>query len=218
MADKGEIKLVLLGSGSVGKSAITIRFITGNFVETYDPTIEDAYRKELEVDGSTHTLDILDTAGQEEFHSMRGEYIRDGQGFILVFDLMDKATLDEIESIYEEIDQHKEEEEAPILLVGNKCDVPEDEWQVKQEDVDRVLEHLPCSKFMRTSAKSSINIEEAFKEIVRMVLDPPVDDDGDAEDKDGEDENKADNKKEKNNSKQDKDDESNTRRCHCTLM
>lgn len=54
-----------MGSGGVGKSALTIQFIQGNFVEKYDPTIEDSYRKQIEVDGKACMLDILDTAGQE---------------------------------------------------------------------------------------------------------------------------------------------------------
>ena len=60
-----EYKFVVLGSGGVGKSALTIQFIQGNFVEKYDPTIEDSYRKQIEVDGKACMLDILDTAGQE---------------------------------------------------------------------------------------------------------------------------------------------------------
>lgn len=58
-----EYKIVVLGSGGVGKSALTVQFVQGVFVEKYDPTIEDSYRKQVEVDGQQCMLEILDTAG-----------------------------------------------------------------------------------------------------------------------------------------------------------
>ena len=60
-----EFKLVVVGGGGVGKSAITIQLIQSHFVDEYDPTIEDSYRKQCVVDGQQVILDILDTAGQE---------------------------------------------------------------------------------------------------------------------------------------------------------
>jgi len=96
-----EYKVVMLGSGGVGKSALTVKFVTGQFAERYDPTVEgkpiqreyyniqmfsDFYRKEIEVNREPATLEILDTAGTEQFASMRDLYIRNGQGQILNFD------------------------------------------------------------------------------------------------------------------------------------
>jgi len=71
-----EFKVVVLGSGGVGKSALTVQFVSGCFIEKYDPTIEDFYRKEIEVDNSPCVLEILDTAGTEQFASMRDLYIK----------------------------------------------------------------------------------------------------------------------------------------------
>ena len=62
-AEMREYKIVVLGSGGVGKSALTVQFVQGIFVEKYDPTIEDSYRKQVEVDGQQCMLEILDTAG-----------------------------------------------------------------------------------------------------------------------------------------------------------
>eukprot|EP00968_Pinguiococcus_pyrenoidosus_P011283 scaffold903_cov262-Pinguiococcus_pyrenoidosus.AAC.18 len=73
-----DYKLVVLGGGGVGKSALTIRLITDNFLEEYDPTIEDSYRKTMKIDGIEAVLDILDTAGQEEYSSMQDQWIREG--------------------------------------------------------------------------------------------------------------------------------------------
>lgn len=87
-----EYKVVVLGSGGVGKSALTVQFVTGTFIEKYDPTIEDFYRKEIEVDSSPSVLEILDTAGTEQFASMRDLYIKNGQGFILVYSLVNQQS------------------------------------------------------------------------------------------------------------------------------
>lgn len=62
-----EYKLVVVGGGGVGKSALTIQFIQSHFVDEYDPTIEDSYRKQCTIDDETAMLDVLDTAGQEEY-------------------------------------------------------------------------------------------------------------------------------------------------------
>lgn len=75
-----EYKMVVLGSGAVGKSALTIRLVTQNFLEEYDPTIEDNYNKQVVVDGEAAHLDILDTAGQDEYSQMQDQWMREGKG------------------------------------------------------------------------------------------------------------------------------------------
>merc|ERR1711983_648850 len=89
-------KIVVVGGGGVGKSAITIQFIQSYFVTDYDPTIEDSYTKQCVIDDSVAKLDILDTAGQEEFSAMREQYMRSGEGFLLVFSLADRTSFEEI--------------------------------------------------------------------------------------------------------------------------
>jgi GTPase KRas len=80
MTDSIEYKMVVLGSGAVGKSALTIRLVTQNFLKEYDPTIEDNYNKTITVDGSPAHLDILDTAGQDEYLQMQDQWMREGKG------------------------------------------------------------------------------------------------------------------------------------------
>ena len=89
-------KLVVVGGGGVGKSALTIQFIQSYFVTDYDPTIEDSYTKQCVIDDRVAKLDILDTAGQEEFSAMREQYMRSGEGFLLVFAFTDRASFDEV--------------------------------------------------------------------------------------------------------------------------
>lgn len=68
-----EYKITVLGSGGVGKSALTIRLITGTYEANYDPTIEDSYRKQVSIDDEPALLDILDTAGQEEYSALQDQ-------------------------------------------------------------------------------------------------------------------------------------------------
>ncbi|XP_035714873.1 ras-related protein Rap-2b isoform X2 [Folsomia candida] len=115
-----EFKVVVLGSGGVGKSALTVQFVSGCFMEKYDPTIEDFYRKEIEVDGSPCVLEILDTAGTEQFASMRDLYIKNGQGFLVVYSITNHQTFQDIKTMKEQISRVKGMDRVPLLLVGNK--------------------------------------------------------------------------------------------------
>lgn len=124
-----ELKAVVLGSGGVGKSALTVKFVTGTFIERYDPTVEDFYRKEIEVDGEPSVLEILDTAGTEQFASMRDLYIKNGQGFVVVYSIASLQTFYDIRSMKDQIIRVKRRPKVPIILVGNKRDL-EDQREV----------------------------------------------------------------------------------------
>ncbi|MED6273461.1 hypothetical protein CHARACLAT_006611 [Characodon lateralis] len=91
-----EYKLVVVGAGGVGKSALTIQLIQNHFVDEYDPTIEDSYRKQVVIDGETCLLDILDTAGQEEYSAMRDQYMRTGEGFLCVFAINNYKSFEDV--------------------------------------------------------------------------------------------------------------------------
>ncbi|XP_074786159.1 ras-related protein R-Ras isoform X1 [Athene noctua] len=85
------LRLVVLGSGGVGKSALSVRFVQSYFVPDSPPTIEDSYTRLCTVDGVPARLDILDTAGQEEFGATREQHLRGGDGFLLVFAINDRG-------------------------------------------------------------------------------------------------------------------------------
>ncbi len=83
-----------MGPGSVGKSAMTLRYVQGVFVKDYDPTIEDAYRKNTNIDDVNCVLDILDTAGQEDYTALRSTWMRERDGFLLVYSVADRGTFE----------------------------------------------------------------------------------------------------------------------------
>lgn len=162
-----EYKLVVLGSGGVGKSALTVQFVQGIFVEKYDPTIEDSYRKQVEVDCNQCMLEILDTAGTEQFTAMRDLYMKNGQGFLLVYSITAQSTFNDLQDLREQILRVKDTDDVPMILVGNKCDL-EDERVVGKDQGQNLARHFNCA-FLETSAKSKISVNEIFYDLVRQI-------------------------------------------------
>ncbi|XP_055214009.1 GTPase KRas isoform X2 [Gorilla gorilla gorilla] len=161
-----EYKLVVVGAGGVGKSALTIQLIQNHFVDEYDPTIEDSYRKQVVIDGETCLLDILDTAGQEEYSAMRDQYMRTGEGFLCVFAINNTKSFEDIHHYREQIKRVKDSEDVPMVLVGNKCDLPSRTVDTKQaQDLARSY-GIP---FIETSAKTRQGVDDAFYTLVREI-------------------------------------------------
>ncbi|KAK9449185.1 ras family-domain-containing protein [Limtongia smithiae] len=162
-----EYKLVVVGGGGVGKSALTIQLIQSHFVDEYDPTIEDSYRKQCVIDNEVALLDVLDTAGQEEYSAMREQYMRAGQGFLLVYSITSRSSFEEISTFHQQILRVKDKDYFPIVVVGNKCDL-ETERQVSQQEGSQLAKLFQCS-FIETSAKQRVNVDEAFYNLVREI-------------------------------------------------
>lgn len=113
------VKVIMLGNGGVGKSSLTIQFMYEDFVEEYEPTKADSYRKTISLGDEEVTLDIMDTAGQEEYASVRDNYLRSGDGFLIVFSITDRATFANCSEIRDQILRvHSEKRDIPIILVG----------------------------------------------------------------------------------------------------
>jgi len=166
-----QVKLVMLGSGSVGKSAISIKYYSDQFVDKYDPTIEDIYRKACTVDDNNYLLEILDTAGTESFLSMRDLYIKNAQGYFLVYSVVSRGTFEELKEIQEQIMRVREYDEPrdmPVILVANKADLSSGRV-ISAEEGQALADSWGC-RYFETSAKTGANIEEAFQELVRLVV------------------------------------------------
>jgi len=160
-----EHKVIVVGAGGAGKSALTQMFMYGNFVEEYDPTTADSYRKIIEVDSEKCQLDILDTAGQEEY--MRDNYYRLGEGFLCVYSITMRETFNAVNRFYDHILQVKGKDEVPLILVGSKADLESDR-EVSKEDGKALADKFGCP-FFETSAKTRVNVDEVFEELVRIV-------------------------------------------------
>ena len=103
--------------------SLFILFFQSYFVTDYDPTIEDSYTKQCVIDDDVARLDILDTAGQEEFSAMREQYMRSGEGFLLVFSLTERQSFEEVYKFHKQVLRVKDRDEFPMLIVGNKADM-----------------------------------------------------------------------------------------------
>ncbi|XP_067408404.1 GTPase KRas-like isoform X1 [Emydura macquarii macquarii] len=161
-----EYKLVVVGAGGVGKSALTIQLIQNHFVDEYDPTIEDSYRKQVVIDGETCLLDILDTAGQEEYSAMRDQYMRTGEGFLCVFAINNAKSFEDVHHYREQISRVKDSDDVPMVLVGNKCDLPSRMVDTRQAQELAKNFGIP---FIETSAKTRQGVEDAFYTLVREI-------------------------------------------------
>ncbi|XP_078481733.1 ras-related protein R-Ras2 [Ciona intestinalis] len=167
-AEQTAYRLVVVGGGGVGKSALTIQFIQSYFVTDYDPTIEDSYRKQCVIDGRVGNLDILDTAGQEEFSAMREQYMRSGEGFLLVFSVADKLSFNEIHNFHRQILRVKDRDEFPMILVGNKCDLETPPRCVTTSEAKAMAKEFGVP-YIETSAMLKINVDQAFYDLVRSI-------------------------------------------------
>lgn len=160
-----------------------------HFVETYDPTIEDSYRKQVVIDNQTCMLEVCDTAGQEEYTALRDQWIRDGEGFVLVYSITSRASFQSVQKVHNQIQRVKESETShssklpgtsvtasndsgacglvPVMLVGNKIDRVT-EREVSTQEGSALAKQMGCN-FIEASAKNCMNVEKAFYDVVRLL-------------------------------------------------
>jgi GTPase KRas protein len=159
-----------MGDGGAGKTASTIQFVANHFVEMYDPTIEDSYRRNLVVGDEHVLLEVLDTAGQDDFSPLRDSWIRESQAFLLVYSLTERKSLEYLDSVLQQIRRTKEDEATPvpIVLAGNKCDLVA-QRQVSAEEARAWARERGIATVVEMSAKTRHNINETFTELVKQV-------------------------------------------------
>ncbi|KAM6397711.1 LOW QUALITY PROTEIN: ras-related protein Ral-B [Pluvialis apricaria] len=160
-------KSLWFGSGGVGKSALTLQFMYDEFVEDYEPTRLDSYRKKVVLDGEEVQIDILDTAGQEDYAAIRDNYCS-GEGFLLVFSITEHESFTATAEFREQILRVKaEEDKIPLLVVGNKSDL-EERRQVPVEEARSKAEEWGV-QYVETSAKTRANVDKVFFDLMREI-------------------------------------------------
>lgn len=163
-------KVIVIGSGGVGKSALTLQFMYDEFVEDYEPTKADSYRKKIMLDGKEAQIDILDTAGQEDYAAIRDNYFRSGEAFLCVYSILEQESLDATEELREQVLRVKNDDKTvPFLLVGNKTDL--DSRRTVSQEVALELARQWGVPYVETSAKTRQNVDQVFIELMRMIRD-----------------------------------------------
>jgi len=162
-----------MGGGGVGKSSLTIRFVQGHMVQGYDPTIEDTFRKQVTVDAEPVIMQILDTAGQEQYSAMRDGWIRTSDCFIFVFSVTDRSSFNEIDEYYEQMLRVKDATrgDVPLVLLANKIDLV-DERVVSEAEAAAKATEMGCT-LVQTSALSEHGVVDGFEEAVRAAKHGP---------------------------------------------
>lgn len=158
----------MVGSGGVGKSALTIQFMYDEFVEDYEPTKADSYKKKVILDNQEIQIDILDTAGQEDYAAIRDNYFRSGEGFLCVFSITEQESLNAALELREQILRVKNDDKIPFLLVGNKSDLSDERRDVSIEDATALATSWRVP-YVETSAKTRHNVDAVFFELLREI-------------------------------------------------
>ncbi|KAI5795828.1 ras-related protein RSR1 [Pyronema domesticum] len=169
MQPRREYNIVVLGAGGVGKSCLTAQFVQNVWIESYDPTIEDSYRKVVDVDGKSTVLEILDTAGTEQFTSMREIYLKSGQGFLLVYSITSLSSFNELAPIRDAILRIKEVDEVPMVICGNKSDL-EGDRQVSKNRANHISKKWGNVPLYESSAKKRLHVDDAFMNLTRQMI------------------------------------------------
>ncbi|KAM5365593.1 hypothetical protein ACJZ2D_010928 [Fusarium nematophilum] len=154
------IKLLLIGDSGVGKSCCLLRFSEDSFTPSFITTIGIDFKiRTIELDGKRVKLQIWDTAGQERFRTITTAYYRGAMGILLVYDVTDERSFNNIRTWFQNVEQHATEGVNKILI-GNKCDW-EEKRVVSTEQGQALADELGIP-FLEVSAKSNINIDKAF--------------------------------------------------------
>ncbi|XP_034252135.1 ras-related protein Rap-2a [Thrips palmi] len=162
-------KVVVLGAAKTGKSALITQFLYNTFSPKYKRTVEEMHHGEFSVNGVNLTLDILDTAGSYEFPAMRALSIKSADAFVLVYDVTDADTFEEVRTTRDQILEAKGAD-SPIVVVGNKIDLLESkEREVELDTTETVVTVDWENGFVEASAKDGTNVPQVFKELLSQA-------------------------------------------------
>ena len=160
-------KLLLIGDSGVGKSCLLLRFADDSWSDTYISTIGVDFKiRTLELDGKVIKLQIWDTAGQERFRTITSSYYRGSHGIIVVYDITDMTSFNNVKQWMQEIDRYAKQD-VSRFVVGNKSDL-EAQRAVPKESGQSFAASLGVP-FMETSAKNSDNVGELFTEMAKEI-------------------------------------------------
>jgi len=153
-------KIAIMGYRSVGKSSLSIQFVDGQFVDSYDPTIENTFTTTTRVRNQDYDLKLVDTAGQDEYSIFPAQYSMDIHGYVLVYSITSSKSFEVVKVIYEKLLDMTGKIQVPIVLVGNKTDLHMERMISSEEG--RKLATSWKAVFIETSAKENDAVADVF--------------------------------------------------------
>ena len=163
-------QILIIGDSTVGKTSILSRYTNGTFNSNYLATVGlDNFSKDEIIDNKTIRIKIWDTAGQERYKSLTKGFFRNAQGIVIVYDVTNQETFDNLIYWINSIKNHMESEidKIPVIVIGNKIDL--EEREVKFEDAQLFCKDKNYPYF-ETSAKNGTNIDEAMRSLVKEII------------------------------------------------
>lgn len=171
MPSKPLHKVIMVGIGGVGKSALTLQFMYDEFVEDYEPTKADSYQKNIVLGGKECQIDILDTAGQEDYAAIRDNYFRSGEGFLCVFSITERESFEATQEFRDQILRVKNADSTtdniPFILVGNKSDL-DSRRQVPYAEANDMASRWRVP-YIETSAKTRDRVDAVFYQLMDSI-------------------------------------------------
>ena len=161
-------KVLLLGNSNVGKSSLFLRFIDDIWNDTFVPTIGVDFKiKTFNIDEKKIKMQIWDTAGQERFKNIIASYYRGAHGILLIYDVTDKESFKNLSNWLIEIEKNANKNVLKILI-GNKTDL--EEKRVITYNQGKEFADSYGLKYIETSAKKNLNVNEAFETVGRELM------------------------------------------------
>lgn len=159
--------VAMMGYRSVGKSSLSIQFVEGQFVDSYDPTIENTFTKKTRIHQTDYEIRLVDTAGQDEYSIFPAQYSMDFHGYVLVYSITSQRSFEVIKIIYEKLLDMMGKAYVPVVLVGNKTDLHQERAVPTEEG--RKLADSWKAQFLETSAKQNESVNDVFSLLIAQI-------------------------------------------------
>ncbi|ODV87086.1 hypothetical protein CANARDRAFT_26518 [[Candida] arabinofermentans NRRL YB-2248] len=178
------IKCVVVGDGAVGKTCLLISYTTNQFPEDYVPTVFDNYSANVMIGDEKVTLNLWDTAGQEEYDRLRPLSYQQTEIFLICFSIVEPTSFQNVKNKWIPEIKHHSPKDILILLVGTKLDLRDDPHildqleenglsPITQEQGLSLAKEIGCINYLECSAASQQGVSELFDYAIKSVLDPP---------------------------------------------